>query len=108
MAAYQKGEFAAALPKLRAAAEANKRDAAAGFFAGVAELIAGDAAAGVAALRAVDALGFTPYQEEARFYLAKGLLRTGDVDGARKALTSAVAMKGDLEAQALKLLGELR
>lgn len=108
MEAYQKRDFAAALVPLRRAADQNRKDAAAGFFAGIAELRAGEVAAGIARLASVDGLGFTPYQEEARFYRAKGLLLLGDVDGARKALEAVAAMGGDLETAAKNLLAQLR
>jgi len=108
MAAYQKRDFASAAASLRQAADRNPKDAAAGFFAGVSELLAGNAAAGIQRLAAVDSMGFTPYQEEARFYRAKGLLQTGDAEGARKALEAVAAMRGDLETAAKDLLTKLR
>jgi hypothetical protein len=108
MALYRTGAFAEAIPKLDAAAKLNRQDPGPRFFAGICRLVAGDAVAGIADLRSVDAMGLTPYQEEARYYLAKGLLRQRDVAGARAALLGVVGMNGDLAQQARAMLDRLR
>ncbi|MEP7362825.1 MAG: tetratricopeptide repeat protein [Acidobacteriota bacterium] len=107
ISAYQRGNYAQAAPLLQKAAEANPGDARTVFFAGVSLLLAGDPSAGLEALRRVDALGMTPYQEEARFYQAKALLQQGDAKAARVVLTAIAEMHGDWEAQAKEFLTQI-
>ena len=107
IAAYRRGAYVEAAPLLRKASEANPRDAKAAFFSGVCLVLAGDANGGLDALRRVDELGLTPYQEEARFYLAKALLQQNDAAAAKAALKGVVALHGDWESQAKELLTKL-
>ena len=78
------------------------------LYLGICYLAGDDRAAGIAELRSVVAAGNTPYLEQARFYLAKGLLGTGDIAGARRQLNDAIAMHGDLEQAAETLLARIR
>ena len=105
--AYQQGNYTRAAAFLQIAAETNPRDARTQFFLGISQILAGNPAGGLEALRRVDAMGLTPFQEEARFYQAKALLQQGDAAGARSLLTTLVAMRGDWETQAKELLGKL-
>ena len=107
MAAYRQANYAQAAGHLRNAQEADSKDARTQFFLGVSLILSGNPAAGLEALRQVDALGMTPYQEEARFYQAKALLQQGDANGARVVLNAVVAMHGDWKTQAKELLGKL-
>lgn len=107
IAEYQQGNYARAVPILRRAAEADPADVRARYFLGVSQLMAGDLADGIEALRRVDAMGLTAYQEEARFYQGKALLQQGDAAGARRMLEVVVAMRGDWQAKAAELLTKL-
>jgi len=107
MTAYRQGNYGQALPFLRKAADSNPRDAQSIFFTGIALLLTGDTSTGLEFLRRVDALGFTPYQEEARFHQAKAHLQLGDAAAARSVLVAVSEMRGDWEAQARELLEKL-
>lgn len=78
------------------------------LYLGICYLSANNRASGIAELRKVVEAGDTPYREQARFYLAKGLLGTGDVVGARQQLNDTIAMHGDLEQQAEALLTRVK
>jgi TolA-binding protein len=108
MALYREGAFTEAVPDLEKAAKLDDQDPGALFFLGICRLVKGDAAGGIEALKSVDAMGLTPYQEEARFYLAKGLLRQRDVPGAREALLAVERMNGDLAPKARDTLAQLQ
>jgi len=87
MRAYANGDYAGAAAGLDRALKAGVDSAPALFFLGVSELLLhrdGDAASG---LRRAVALGDTPYLLEARYYLAKALLRGGDGRGALRELS---------------------
>jgi tetratricopeptide (TPR) repeat protein len=108
MRLYQRGEYAAAIPRLRAVAAAEPARADRAFFLGVSLLLVGQDPEGVEQLRKVVALGDTPFLEEARIYLARGLLRAGEVAAARAELEAVVAMQGDREPEARGLLKQIR
>jgi hypothetical protein len=61
-----------------------------------------------AAIPVLKAAGDSPYLEEARFYLAKGLLGTGDAAGAQRQLEDVLSMHGTLEKQAAALLAQIK
>lgn len=91
MKLYSAGDFAGAAVGLRELDTTVAR-----FYLGVSELLAGDRGAGVADLKKTVEAGDTPYQSEARFYLAKGLLGEAKVDEARVQLETLVREKGEL------------
>ncbi len=78
------------------------------FYLGVCYLFTKNFAAGNRELRQVIAAGETPYLEQARFYLAKGLLATNDGAGARQQLDDVIGLHGSLEQQAESLLAQFR
>ena len=78
------------------------------FYLGVCDLLTGQAADAAGHLRRADGFGQTAYQEEARFFLAKALLATGDTQGAIQALERTAALAGDREAKARMLLEQVR
>lgn len=100
---YTKRDYAGAIPGLRAADFPEAR-----FYLGICLLLTNDRAAGVKELQAVIASGETPYLEQARFYLAKGLLGGGDIGGAQRQLENVLAMHGDLEKQTRALLAQIK
>ena len=105
---YTQRDFSSAIPAFITVVNKQPASAEARLYLGICYLAAEKGAAGVAELRKVVEAGDTPYLEQARFYLAKGLLSTGDIAGARQQLNDAVAMHGDLEQQAETLLARLK
>ncbi len=103
MAKYSAGEYGAAAEGLR-----GMETAAARFYLGIAELMTGKLDEAVTHLRDTVAMGETPYLEEAQFFLAKGLLGKKDVAGARLALEQTIALAGDREVEARRLVEQVR
>jgi TolA-binding protein len=101
---YLKGDFGGAIPGLRASVAAHADSPEARFYLGICSLLTGDGTAGLQNLQSVIDSGKTPYLEQARYYLAKGLLAKGDIPGARTQLGSVIGMHGDLERQSKSLL----
>ena len=108
MEPYTRGDYGAAADALRPLAEPSPDAVAAAFFLGICLLMTGNAEAAAQQLRAVEIQGDTPYLEPARFYLAKALLASSDLDGAAKTLQQTIGMKGDREADARQLLERIR
>jgi hypothetical protein len=100
---YRQRDYAGAIPILRA-----QNSTEAHFYLGICDLLANDQASGVRELRAVIDAGDPPQLEHARFYLAKGLLGSGDVSAARHELEAVVAMHGDLEKPSRALLAQIQ
>jgi tetratricopeptide (TPR) repeat protein len=107
MELYSKGDFAQAIAPLRLIAEKQPDFAAARYYLGICLLYGGDRPDGLSELRAVIALGPTPYLEGARFYLAKGLLGVGDLAGSRHEFEQVIALDGDFKQLAQVLLSEI-
>jgi hypothetical protein len=108
MTFYARQDFAAAIPELRAAANATPSLIAARFYLGICLLLTGDRISGIQELRAVTEAGDTPYLERSRFYLAKGLIAEHDISRAQTQLKSLIAQHGELERQATVLLAQIR
>jgi hypothetical protein len=108
MRRYAKQDFAGAIPELRAAASATPSFIAARFYLGICLLLTGDRISGIQELRAVTEAGDTAYLEQARFYLAKGLIAEHDIPRAQMQLETLIAQHGHLEQQAAALLAQIR
>jgi hypothetical protein len=108
MKSYARQDFAAAIPELRAAANATPGLIATRFYLGICLLLTGDRISGIQELRAVIEAGDTPYLERARFYLAKGLIAEHDISRAQTQLKSLIAQHGDMEKPATVLLAQIR
>jgi hypothetical protein len=108
MARYAKQDYAGAASALRAVSDAEPDFVPARFYLGVSQLLAGDRIAGIQELQALTMAGDSPYQERARFYLAKGLLAEHDIARAQQQLEDLIAQHGNLEKQATVLLGQIR
>ncbi len=108
MMRYQEGDYACAIPTLKSAADLNPQGANIRFFLGVCFLLSGQTDEGIAELKKTIALGDSAYLGEAHFYLAKGLLRQGDVKGARQELKAAVESGGRLGEEASRLLTQIQ
>lgn len=105
---YLNKDFAGAIPGLRDAAATPADNPEAPFYLGICSLLTGDTIAGVQDLQSVVRTGNSPYLEQARYYLAKGLLAKGDVPGAREQLENVIAMHGDLEKRSTSLLMQVK
>jgi TolA-binding protein len=71
------------------------------FFLGICFLLSGQTDEGIAELKKTIAIGDSAYLGEAHFYLAKGLLRQGDIKGAAEP-------GGSLGEEAARLLTQLQ
>jgi tetratricopeptide (TPR) repeat protein len=105
---YIRGEYASSIPILIAASQLDPKAANISFFLGICYLLTGHTDAGIQALRKTLALGDSPYLEEAHFYLAKALIRDGDLNGARSQLRETIQLRGDVEQKAQRLLRQLQ
>jgi hypothetical protein len=103
MTKYAEGDYAGAAAGLR-----GLDTAAARFYLGIADLMTGRVDDAVTELRGTEAMGETPYLEEARFFLAKALLAKQDAAGAARSLEQTIALAGDRKAEATGLLEQLR
>ena len=103
---YRDGDYRAAIPGLRAAAQLDPEAAHATFFLGICHGLTGQLEAAIRALRQTIAVGDSPYLEEAHFYLAKALLQNNDPAGARQELARTIRLRGLLENEARKLLAD--
>jgi hypothetical protein len=108
MSRYSGGDFAGALAELESASRMAPEAPGPRFFLGICLLLESRIEEGTERLRETVALGDTPYLEEARFYLAKGLLLGGDQAAAEAELEETIALEGDLEDEARELLDRLR
>uniref|UniRef100_Q027U0 Uncharacterized protein n=1 Tax=Solibacter usitatus (strain Ellin6076) TaxID=234267 RepID=Q027U0_SOLUE len=103
MEKYSAGDYRATVEGLR-----GQETPAARFYLGIAELMTGNLDAAVTQLRDTVAMGETPYLEEARFFLAKSLLGKKDAAGAAAELEQTIALRGDRESEARRLLELVR
>jgi TolA-binding protein len=103
IAHYVQRDYAAAIPGLASVDSVEAR-----FYLGICNLYTGNHNAGIAELQKVIAAGDTPYLEQARFYLAKGLIKAGNLAGAREQLNLTIALHGDMDEQAEALLARLK
>jgi len=108
MKRYANGDFAGAIPGLRAAANAAPSFVAARFYLGICLLLTRDRISGIQELRDVTEAGQNPYLERARFYLGKALIAEHDIPRAQTQLESLIALHGDLEKPAAALLAQIR
>jgi hypothetical protein len=108
MVRYSSTDYSGAIAGLQAAASAHPDFVEARLYLGICYLFANNRPSGIAELRAVTRAGNTPYLEQARFYLAKGLLGTGDSTGARQQLDLLIASHGDMVQQGEALLAQIR
>jgi TolA-binding protein len=94
MAAYARGDYQTAAAALEQVVSLQPSNARALFFLGVTHLMLDRPESAVAFLqRCIDA-GDSAYQEDARYFLAKALLRKGDRQGAMAALEIVASSTG--------------
>lgn len=105
---YSNRNYAGALARLDAVVKAHPDLLVARLYLGICSLYNGKGNAGIEELRSLVAEGNTPYVEQARYYLAKGLIGSGDVGGARHQLDALIAMHGEMAQQAEALLARIK
>lgn len=105
---YVKGDYAKAIPGVRAAVKANPQSASFNFYLGVCYLLAGQTDPAIVSLRQTISLGDPAYSESAHFYLAKAYLGKKDVARAQAELQKTVQSHGSLESPAAEILRQLR
>ncbi|HYM75252.1 MAG TPA: tetratricopeptide repeat protein [Candidatus Dormibacteraeota bacterium] len=105
---YVKGDYAKAIPGVRAAAEASPQSASFNFYLGACYLLAGQTDPAIVSFRQTVSLGDPAYSESAHFYLAKAYLRKKDVARAKDELQKTVQFHGSLESEAAEILRQLR
>lgn len=105
---YVKGDYANAIPGVRAATNASPRTASFNFYLGACYLLTGQTDPAVVSFRKTVSLGDPVYSESAHFYLAKAYLRKKEVTGAEDELQKTVRLHGSLEAEAGEILRQLR
>jgi tetratricopeptide (TPR) repeat protein len=108
MRRYQQRDYPAAIARLREASALDPAAPHVAFFLGVSNLLAGRTDEAIDGLRATIALGDSPYLEEARFYLAKTYVKAGRVDDAIPELEQTIGLRGEHQAEARLLLGQLQ
>lgn len=107
MGPYLKRDYVGAAAGLRAVVGRRPADLEARFYLGVAELMAGDAAAAAVDLRAVAGSQDETVRDHARFYLAKAALAGGGVDEARRWLQTLATGGSEYAAPARDLVQKL-
>lgn len=105
---YVKGDYANAIPGLRAAVKADPRTPRFNFYLGVCYLLTDQTDAAVVALHKTVSLGDPSYSGPAHFYLAKAYLREKDVSAAENELQETIRLHGGMGAEADGILRQLR
>ena len=108
MRRYSNTDYAGAIAGLQATVGEHSDYVEARFYLGICLLYTNNRSSGIGELRSVVSAGNTPYLEQARFYLAKGLLGMGDVGGARQQLDNLIALHGELAQQAEALFAQIK
>jgi len=108
MKQYLKGNFAAAIPGLRAALKTDPDTVDARFYLGISELLSDQTDQAAQEFRRTIALGDSPYLEGAHFYLAKAYIRKNDLAAAEGELKRTIEIKRGHGDEAEKLLQQLR
>jgi TolA-binding protein len=105
---YLKGDYARAIPGLRAAAKANPRTPSFNFYLGACYLLTNQTDLAIVSLRQTVSLGAPAYSESAHFYLAKAYLQKKEIAAAENELQETVQLHGSLEVEAGEILRQLR
>ena len=105
---YLRGDYANAVPGLRAAAKASPRTASFNFYLGACYLLTDQTEAAIESFRKTVSLGDPAYSERAHFYLAKAYLRKKEVSPAEDELQKTIRLRGSMEAEAGEILRQLR
>lgn len=108
MTAYNHGDYSAAAAGLELALARGGDSVPALFFLGSSRLVTGRPSAAADALGRAIALGESPYSDEARYYLAKALLREGNAAAALRELQAVPAVDSAVAALATALADSVR
>lgn len=101
---YVKGEYAHAIPGLRATVKASPRTARFNFYLGACYLLTDQTDSAIDSFRKTVSLADPTYSESAHFYLAKAYLRKKETTAAEDELQKTVQLRGSMEAEARKIL----
>jgi len=104
---YLKGDYAKAIPGLRAAVKARPQSARYRFYMGACYLLTEQVDSAIEALSKTVSLGDPAYSEPAHFYLAKAYLRENDVPTAKQELQTTVRLGGSRAEEAQEILRQL-
>jgi tetratricopeptide (TPR) repeat protein len=107
MRRYVKGDYAGAIPDLTTASRLSPNAAHVTFFLAICRLLTDQLDAAIEGLQSTIAVGESPYLEEAHYYLAKARLRQGDLRAAQTELRRTIELRGQLEADARRLLAQV-
>jgi TolA-binding protein len=104
---YVKGDYAKAIPGVRAAAKSSPQTASFKFYLGACYLLSGQIDPAIVSFHKTVSLGDPAYSESAHFYLAKAYLRRKDAARAKDELQKTVQSHGSLESEAAEILRQL-
>ena len=104
---YSKGDYASAIPGLRAAERSSPQNPRSNFYLGACYLLTGQTESAIESLRKTIARGDSVYSEEAHFYLAKAYLKDGRIPEAKTELQETVQLGGSRKAEAEEILRRL-
>jgi TolA-binding protein len=105
---YSMGDYAHAIPDLRAAVKASPRTARFNFYLGACYLLTDQTDSAIEFFHKTVSIGDPTYSEPAHFYLAKAYLRKKDVSAAENELQATMQLHGGKEAEAGEILRQLR
>ena len=105
---YSKGNYAKAIPGLRAAVKTDPEVLSFNFYLAACYLLTAQADSAVTFFRKTISLGDPTYSEQSHFYLAKAYLKMQDVSRARDELQATIAFHGSKEHEASEILRQLR
>jgi TolA-binding protein len=105
---YVKGDYAQAIPDLRATVKTSPGTARFSFYLGACYLLDDQTDSAIESFRKTVSLGDPTYLEPAHFYLAKAYLRKKDLPNAERELQTTIQLHGSKEEQASEILRQLR
>jgi TolA-binding protein len=105
---YVKGDYSHAIPGLRTAVKVSPRTARFNFYLAACYLLTGQTDSAIESFRKTVSLSDPTYSESAHFYLAKAYLRKKETTAAEDELKKTVQSHGTMEAEAGKILQQLR
>lgn len=104
---YVNGEYASAIPGLRAAVKNSPQTARFSFYLGACYLMTGQTSSAIASFRKTISLEDPVYSRQAHYYLAKAYLQNKDVPSAKEELQMAVVLGGGMADKAEEILRQL-
>jgi tetratricopeptide (TPR) repeat protein len=104
---YVKGDYARAIPGVRAALKTSPQTASFSFYLGACYLLTGQTDPAIVSFRQTISLGDPAYSESVHFYLAKAFLQKKEVARAKDELQKTVQFHGSLESGAAEILRQL-